>query len=321
MRDEERLAREEQRDEKSRMNLPEGLHLLDLPQPMRGFRHFISSWFFVDTLGRRVLVDPGPAGTIPLLIERLSEITDGVDLVLLTHIHPDHSGGTGQFCEAFDAKVLVHPKGKKHLLDPERLWRSSIETLGEIAEMYGRPRPLAPGALLDSEEVEGVTILETPGHASHHLSFIVPFRGERLFFVGEAAGLCLPLASSNPLRPWLRPTTPPRFDGTAERESLRKIRQNLQENDILCYAHYGATRQAFRMIGFAGMQLDAWLAVVKEMRDRPDEEIAEHLIARDPLLSDAVAHLPADLLERERIFIRNSIRGLSGYLKSASRVV
>jgi len=32
-------------------NLPQGLHLLNLPQPMPGFQDFIASWFFVDSAG------------------------------------------------------------------------------------------------------------------------------------------------------------------------------------------------------------------------------------------------------------------------------
>lgn len=182
-RDERRTRARDRRDER-RHTLPEGLHLIDLPQPMAGFHNFLSAWYFVDALGRRVVVDPGPASSIPGLIGRLSELTDGVDLVLLTHIHLDHSGGVGQFCAHYtDAKVLVHPKGKKHLLAPGKLWSASLDTLGDVARMYGEPLPLEASALAD-HALAGMTPLETPGHAPHHLAFLVPFRGERLFFVG-----------------------------------------------------------------------------------------------------------------------------------------
>jgi glyoxylase-like metal-dependent hydrolase (beta-lactamase superfamily II) len=292
--------------------LPEGLHLLDLPQPKAGFWRFISSWFFVDSLGRRILVDPGPASTIPLLLKQLSEITDGVDLILLTHIHLDHSGGLAQFCKNFDAKVLVHPRGKKHLLNPEKFWEASIDTLGEIAEMYGRPQPLHPDFLLEHDSVKDIAVLETPGHAPHHLSFIVPFHGERLFFVGEAAGLYIPEISMD--RPYLRPTTPPRFDGDAALLSLNRIDENLQGNELLCYSHYGAARQSRRMIAMAKEQTGTWLSLISQMRDESEEEIAEALLSQDPLLS-GLRHMPEDLQQRERFFICNSIKGFLGYLK------
>ena len=64
------------------VSLPGGLHCIDLPQPLPGFRRFISAWLFTDPLGRRVLVDPGPADTIPLLIRELESLTDGIDLIL-----------------------------------------------------------------------------------------------------------------------------------------------------------------------------------------------------------------------------------------------
>ena len=61
--------------------LPDGLHCVDLPQSLLGFRRFISAWFFRDALGRRVLIDPGPANTIPLLLRELDPLTNSMDLI------------------------------------------------------------------------------------------------------------------------------------------------------------------------------------------------------------------------------------------------
>lgn len=297
---------------------PENLYLTDLPQPRTGFRNFISSWFFTEAGGRRVLVDPGPACTIPLLLETLSRMTDAVDIVLLTHVHLDHSGGVTQFLEAYpDAKVRVHPKGKKHLLDPGKLWKASLETLGDLAAAYGEPLPLPPQALADDNEKEtgpdAIGVLETPGHAPHHLCFTATLQGgEKLFFVGEAAGLCLPpclFLPSTSEQPYLRPTTPPRFDIAAARESLEKIEAALQGDELLCYSHWGAARNPRRMIALARRQLDDWLDVIARMEGRSEEDIFARLLEVDPLLSGA-SRLPEDLRKRELIFIKNSIRGL-----------
>ena len=289
--------------------LPKGLSLFDLPQPRAGFRQFISSWFFVDGMGRRVVVDPGPASTIPLLFEKLSPLTNGVDLILITHIHLDHSGGIGQFCERFpDAKVVVHPKGARHLIDPGKLWRHSLDVLGDLVAMYGEPVPLNPAHLLNWKELPGVTVLETPGHAQHHVTYIVPFQDGRLFFAGESAGLSIPLP-----KPYFRPTTPPKFDGTAERQTLRLLAETLQEGDTLCYAHWGAARDAKSRLAQAEKQLANWLSIASQMKDQPEEAVMKRLIAEDALLSGYV-DLPEDVRAREDIFIRNSVKGVLMFL-------
>jgi glyoxylase-like metal-dependent hydrolase (beta-lactamase superfamily II) len=295
--------------------LPEGLRLLDLPMPRPGFRRFAASWFFTDAFGRRVLVDPGPACSAERLFEQLSPLTDGIDLILLTHIHLDHAGGIGQVCRRYGgAKALVHPRGAKYLVKPEKLWKSSLETLGDTAAMYGEPAPLDPRALLGPDALSslpGVTVLETPGHAPHHLSFAVPFRGETLFFVGEAAGFFLPLSGE---RAYLRPTTPPKFDGAAALASILKIKAFLRGGELLCYAHWGASRRAAERVAAAEKQIREWLDVISGMRERPAEDITEHLLSSDPFM-EGFALLPEDLRERERFFIRNSVRGFLEFLR------
>jgi glyoxylase-like metal-dependent hydrolase (beta-lactamase superfamily II) len=159
-----------------------------------------------------------------------------------------------------------------------------------------------------------VTILETPGHAPHHISFIVPFHGERLFFVGEAAGLFLPLASSAAL-PYLRPTTPPKFDGAAAQASIRKIENALLGNELLCYSHWGAARRPKTQIALAKEQLDKWLSLISQMSDQTEEAVTDYLLAQDSLLGGYV-RLSRDLRERERFFLQNSVKGFLGYVQS-----
>jgi glyoxylase-like metal-dependent hydrolase (beta-lactamase superfamily II) len=297
--------------------IPEGLYLLDIPQSRIGFRCFISSWFFKDSKGRRILVDPGPANTIPALIDDLSKITDGVDLVLLTHIHLDHSGGIGQFCERYpNARVLAHPKALRHLIDPGKLWRSSLEVLGDIAEMYGEPQPLHANFLADAGAISGITVIETPGHSTHHLAFIVPLRDDKLVFAGEAVGLRLPIESDSGF-PYLRPTTPPKFDGDAARESMIRLAKNLSGGELFCYSHWGVSRNSAEMISNAQKQLDEWISIISGLSGEDLDSAADILIDRDPLMG-AYTKLPEDIKERERIFITNSARGIRGYLESSS---
>jgi len=254
-----------------------------------------------------------------LLLKELSSVTDGVDVVLLTHIHLDHSGGVGQFCEKFGrAKVVTYPKAAGHLIDPEKLWKASLATLGDVAAMYGPPLPLAPESLAGYDEFPGIEVLETPGHAPHHLSFIVPFNGERLFFIGETAGLRMPVESG---ARYLRPTTPPKLDIQAARESLAKVKAALRDGDLLCYAHWGTVRYFADSarecpIAAAERQLDKWLDVASKMEGRAIGEIAEYLIAHDPLMAPYTG-FSEGVRSRELFFIESSIKGFLEYLSDS----
>lgn len=296
------------------LDFGEGLFLIDLPQGMPGFRQFIASWFFVDALGRRVVVDPGPANTIPLLNGALERLTEDVDLVLLTHIHLDHAGGVGAFCRRWPrAGVLAHPRAFAHLRRPDRLWSASVRTLGDVALAYGEPEPLA--APLLSEDSGGlIEVLPTPGHAPHHVALRTrPREGSPLFFIGEAAGLTLPSGDG---ALWLRPTTPPRFDAAAALSSLDRVAAALRGDERLCYAHWGLSEDPAGRLSLAREQTERWLKLIGTMLDRRPEEVVECLLRRDPLLQ---ALLDEDLMERERRFMANSVQGFMGFLKEACR--
>jgi hypothetical protein len=145
------------------------------------------------------------------------------------------------------------------------------------------------------------------------MSFIIPFRDKTLFFVGEAGGLYLrPEAPSR--GPYLRPATPPKFDGDAAFDSLRRIGLAIRGDEILCYAHWGASSNPREMISLAAEQTERWMSVISTMRDRDVDVVIDHLVSHDPLLA-RFSSLPEDMRERERIFIRNSVRGFIGYIK------
>lgn len=123
------------------------LFLIDLDQPREGFRHFISSWILLEK-GGAVLVDTGPRSTIPVLKQALRKLgITKIPYILLTHIHIDHAGGTGLLMNDYpEAKVICHPKGIRHMVQPEKLWESSRQVLGPLARSIRRNRSDSPGA-------------------------------------------------------------------------------------------------------------------------------------------------------------------------------
>ncbi|GHV52122.1 MBL fold metallo-hydrolase [Synergistales bacterium] len=293
--------------------LPDGLHLFDLPQTMEGFRSFISSWFFKDDAGRRIVVDPGPASSADALIEKLSGVTDGVDIVLITHIHLDHSGGIGQFVKRAGSRVMAHPKARKHLTDPAKLWESSLAVLGDTARMYGPPEPLPESALISADELPGIGIIDTIGHSPHHLAYFVPFRGGRLAFIGESCGVNSSFGATDEY-PYIRPATPPRFEPEHFMSSMDRVYNALEGGELLCYGHYGAARNAKERVAMAKEQLERWVSAISGMADTPEDEIITKLLNSDPL-TRGFNDMPEDIRNRERIFIRNSVRGILKYCK------
>ncbi|MFH2051228.1 MAG: MBL fold metallo-hydrolase [bacterium] len=306
------------------------LHLIDLDQDLPGQRRFISCWV------RRspdltFIVDPGPPSTGGRLIAELEALElDRLDLVLLTHIHLDHAGTTAAVLDRWpQARVVCHPHGRRHLAAPDKLWEGSLSVLGEKAEAYGKPRPVPETALADYTEAEarGVRIIETPGHAPHHICFAV---GEDLF-LGEAAGTFSTLGRGpDTAEPYLRPATPPLFKLEVAQRSLDALLALDPAPRRLLFAHHGMfTGEVRGLLQAARDQLGLWVGICREVAERegglPEkgnaaaetawlDVVAAALRARDPYYARGDI-LPEDIKVRERDFTRQSLRGMLGYLR------
>jgi hypothetical protein len=69
-------------------------------------------------------------------------------------------------------------------------------------------------------------------------------------------------------------------------------------------------------IAAARRQIDEWLDVISKMETRPVGEIAEYLIANDPLLAP-YSGFSDGVRSRELFFIENSIKGFLEYLSDS----
>lgn len=292
------------------MNL-KNLHCIDLDQPaLEGFRKFISCWLYKSEQFSFV-VDPGPLSTIPLLLKELQhQQVEKLDYILLTHIHIDHAGGTGELLKKYPAaQVICHPKGIKHLLDPTHLWQGSKQVLGELAEAYGEIIPV-PAANISDQEAIGATSIrtfETPGHAQHHCCYLF----DDLLFGGEVAGVHFPLAKGI----YMRPATPPKFILEVALDSVQKM-IDLQPR-YLVIAHYGLVEPAVKYLEISMKQLKLWVKGVRQHADLSEEvfkdRIIDWLLRNDPNYR-LINCLDKDIQVRENYFFDNSLRGMRGYI-------
>lgn len=283
--------------------ISKNLSLIDLEMPIEGFRNFISSWVYRGE--SNFVVDTGPASTAKDLIRALELLdVDSLDYVLLTHIHLDHAGGIRYLLESFpDAKVLVHEKGIKHLAEPDKLWEASKEADEDMAMKWGEIESVPKENLFFQENLamngKKLRVIRTPGHASHHLSFVY----DDLLFVGEAAGIYLGLNDEF----YLRPASPPKFYFEDAIGSIDRL-ISTKPNEI-CYAHFGYARDAVQMLEAYKRQLYLWKDVITSTEEREEENLIDELMRRDEIFSNFYL-LDDDIKKRESYFVRSSLRGL-----------
>jgi len=291
----------------------ERLYSVDLDLPLTGFRRFISAWIYMKE-GYTLVVDPGPSASIPVLITALEALgVQRIDYLLLTHIHLDHGGGAGALLKRFpETPVNCHPKGIPHLIEPDKLWQGSLKVLGKIARAYGAVTPVNKNNISYRAHLSvgpfEIEVLETPGHASHHVCYLV----DGILFAAEAGGVSLPVNGGF----YQRIATPPRFIYNVYKSSLKKAAE--AHADHLCLGHYGMRNDVKTFFQTADEQLERWMEIIEDhlaTEEVYDEQaVLRRLLSRDPALR-LFKKLERDIQKRELYFCRNSLQGMYEYLR------
>jgi glyoxylase-like metal-dependent hydrolase (beta-lactamase superfamily II) len=143
--------------------------------------------YVVDTPEGPALFDCGPA----TCFERLRTEVDLGEIrhLLLSHIHLDHAGAAGHVVRE-NPNITVHVSdiGAPHVADPSRLMSSARRLYGDTLDgLYGEPLPVPEGNIqVVWGTAAGLNSFPTPGHASHHVSYL---DDEGTLYAGDAAGV------------------------------------------------------------------------------------------------------------------------------------
>ena len=189
-----------------------------------------------------VMIEPGSTATARQLLAHAS--ASPVDLhrlayIIPTHIHVDHGGGAGYLAQHLpNVKIVLHPRGARHLADPGKLVAATRGVFGnDFEERFGPILPVAEARMHvagDNEVIHlghrDLTVMFTPGHASHHVAI-----GDSLtrgVFPGEALGY---IATAMPDFPLPAAVTP--FDLRLYLESIDRLAAMAPE--VLFYSHSG----------------------------------------------------------------------------------
>lgn len=234
------------------------------------------------------IVETGPSPSIKHIkqgLEALGFTLDQVKYIIVTHIHLDHAGGTGLLLqECPNATVVVHPKGARHIANPERLIAGAKAVYGDKFESLFDPiLPIAEDRLLIKGEGDVLKIgpactlqfLDTPGHAKHHFSIYDPVSNG--IFTGDTIGVRYKQLVADGIDLFLPSTSPNQFDPTAMVQAIDRIQD--MNVEFIYFGHFGMTdkpKEVFR-------QVSKWLVVFVEeakavyAEEKGYEELAKRL--------------------------------------------
>lgn len=211
-------------------HLGHGVHAIDT-----GFQRprFDAAYLIVEG-GRGAFIDTGTNHGVPRLLGALRDAglaPADVDWLIVTHVHLDHAGGAGLLLQSLpNARLVVHPQGARHMIDPTALYESARGVYGdaEMARSYGRLVAAPAERVLTTHDGMEITLagrklhfIDTPGHARHH--HCIWDARSRGFFTGDTFGLSYREFDVDG-RPWVLPTTTPvGFEPDALAASVRRI--------------------------------------------------------------------------------------------------
>lgn len=252
-----------------------GIHTIDT-----GFHRpcFDAAYLVVEN-GRGAFVDSGTTHSLPRHLAALAaaglDVGD-VDWLILTHAHLDHAGGAGALIQALpNARLLAHPRCAPHMVDPRKLIAGATAVYGaeEVARSYGQIVPVPAERVVVAEDGHEVDLggrplrcIDTPGHARHHLC--VWDAASRGWFTGDTFGLAY-TELHGPSGPFALPTTTPvQFEPEALHASIDRL---LAADPARAYlTHYGEVRDLARMAADLHVEIDAMVAIARELATVPD---------------------------------------------------
>ncbi|HUN69836.1 MAG TPA: MBL fold metallo-hydrolase [Burkholderiales bacterium] len=249
--------------------------------------------------GRAAVVDTGTSHAVPRVMAALSArgvSPAQVDYVVLTHVHLDHAGGAGQLMARFpNARLTVHPRGARHMIDPGRLRAATVAIYGEAEtrRVYGEILPVPAARVIETPEGTVLRLagrellfLDAPGHARHHV--VVRDARSGHVFAGDTFGLSYRELDQDGRQYSFPTTSPSQFDPAALHRSIDRMLA--LEPGAIYVTHFGRLTDLPRLARDLHRLIDAHAGLAERFRSAGAE--------RKRLLKEGVSDLV--LAERER---------------------
>jgi glyoxylase-like metal-dependent hydrolase (beta-lactamase superfamily II) len=251
----------------------------------------LASIHLIRSKDRIAVVDTGTTNSIPQIQQALSELQldfSHIDYVILTHIHLDHAGGASALMKlCVNASLVVHPKGARHMVNPQKLIDGTIAVYGEEAfkSLYGEILPIEADRIIQPSEGEVIDFAErplkfidTPGHASHHHSVIDAQTNS--VFTGDTLGVGYRALRDGDKAFVAVTTTPVQFNPEALHASIDKVMD--YEPEWLYLTHYSALKPSAQNIAGLHEQIDDFVSLTQQCSESfsENEDFEQQLSAQ-----------------------------------------
>ena len=272
-------------------------------------RPILAAIHIVVEAGRVAFIDTGSNDALPnalAMLDRLGLDVAAVDYIILTHIHLDHAGGAGSMMAAFPgARLVVHPRGVRHMAEPARLVAGVSAVYGEeyVRRVYGEIVPVPAGRIIAAPDGHVVSLvgrellcIETPGHARHHICIVDTTTNG--IFTGDMFGLSYRELDVDGRQFIFPTTTPTQFEPEEMRASIRRLLA--LQPEAMYLTHYGQVLDAQRQGAELLRHIDCLVAIAQAERHAGEVRHARIKQAMtDYLLAEVRQHgcrLPDDQL-------------------------
>ena len=282
--------------------------------------------------GEVAIIETGTALTAPTIAALLEELglpDKSVRYIVPTHVHLDHAGGAGVLMQQYpNAELVIHPRGARHMIDPEKLVEGTIAVYGEekFRRLYGNVVGIDKSRVVAAEDgytlnLNGriLEIRDTPGHADHH--FCVWDEKSRGWFSGDTFGISYPGMDLPNGRYIIPTTTPVQFNAEKLLESMALLMSYKPDRFFL--THYGVVEDPPLLAKQLKEQVIAFrdMALEQEQSDEPEaaieSQMMEYVMARIVAIqSDCDQQALADLLAMD---INLNAQGLAVWLNRRKR--
>jgi len=233
----------------------------------------MTACYLMEQGGGAAIIETGVNNNVPGLLDLIDSkgiAREDVDYIMPTHVHLDHAGGVGALMQALpNARLVIHPYGARHMIDPSKLIAGASAVYGEdkFAAMYGELLPVdkdrvveAPDDFVLDFRGRELKFIDTAGHARHH--YCIVDKVSDGIFTGDTMGLGYPEFNNG--QPLVFPTTTPvQFDPVALRASVERIMT--YEPQWLYLTHFGRVGETHSVASQLKTDINEFVDIAEEV--------------------------------------------------------